>query len=919
MYEPRCPGGAGGITKGIELADKRKVLLIDGHSLAYRAFFALPPTMTTTGGQPTNAVYGFTSMLLKVLDEEKPDAVIVALDGPRTALLRTKEYPEYKAHRPTMPEELRGQIEMIGHLLGHMRIPVVTAEGHEADDVIGTISTAVASAGEQAVIVTGDKDTLQLVRPGVRVLMTGKGITETVSFDREAVMEKYGLEPEKLPDVAGLKGDSSDNIPGVHGIGEKGALTLISQYGSLEGLYQNLDAVTGAKRKSALQKNRDIAFLSRKLSVIDTSVPLEMDPMAVTFADWDKHEVFDYLTALEFKTLARRFMDMYGEGVAAEPGQAGEAMAYTLVDASEGGAVDAFVDDVRKSGVVSVSAALDGSGYCDVVLEAVTLATADKVLVARSDTPEFEAARGLLESSEVEKRTHDAKSALEALDKAGVASWAVGFDTALAAYLENPSLGSYRIEDIWERNLGGVVEIEGLGEPALLEEQPSLLCEEPEGHSEKEGRAAREAAMAFHLCPVLAEKLHALEMRTLADEVELPLMMILKEMEETGVTLDSDALRQLSAEAADVLAGLESDIYELAGHEFKIGSTRQLAQVLFEELRLPAAKKTKTGYSTDVSVLESLRGEHEIAGKVIEYREYSKLKSTYFDVLPRLVCPATGKVHCQFNQMATTTGRISSSSPNLQNIPVRTEVGRKIRRAFIPSRPGWRLLVADYSQIELRVLAHMSRDPLLLAAFERGDDIHTETASRVFGVPHDEVTGEMRRMAKVVNFGVVYGMGYYGLSSRLGISMEDATAWIDAYFATYVGVSRYRDSCIEDAAQRGYASTLLGRRRFIPELASPNRQTRELGERLAINTPLQGTAADIIKKAMVDVHRAMADGAFTSIMTLQIHDELIFDAPPSELDELKRLVGEKMSGAVELVVPLTVEIGDYDNWGEAKQ
>jgi len=875
--------------------------------------------MTTTGGQPTNAVYGFTSMLLKVLDEEEPDAVIVALDGPRAALLRTKEYPEYKAHRPTMPEDLRGQIEMIGHLLGHMRIPVVTAEGHEADDVIGTIATAVAAAGEQAVIVTGDRDTLQLVRPGVRVLMTGKGITETVSFDRQAVVEKYGLPPEKLPDVAGLKGDASDNIPGVPGIGEKGARSLISQYGSLEGLYQNLEAVTGTKRKSALEENREIAFLSRKLSVIDTSVPLELDPMSVTFADWDKHEVFDYLTALEFKTLARRFMDMYGEGVAAEAGQAGEKIAYGLVNASDTGALKDFIAEAQEAGAISMSAALSGSGYCDVALQAVTLATSDKVLLARPGTPEFEAARGLLESVEVEKRTHDAKSACEALDKAGVATRAVRFDTALAAYLENPSLGSYRIEDIWERNLGGVVEIEGLGEPAELEEQPSLLCEEDEGHSEMEGRAAREAAMAFHLGPVLAEKLHELEMRALADEVELPLMMILKEMEETGVTLDSEALRRLSAEAAEVLSGLEGEIFGLAGHEFKIGSTRQLAQVLFEELRLPAVKKTKTGYSTDVSVLESLRAEHEIAGKVIEYREYSKLKSTYFDVLPRLVCHETGKVHCQFNQMATTTGRISSSSPNLQNIPVRTEVGRKIRSAFISSRPGWRMLIADYSQIELRVLAHMSRDPLLLAAFERGDDIHTETASRVFGVPPHEVNGEMRRMAKVVNFGVVYGMGYYGLSSRLGISMEDATAWIDAYFATYVGVSRYRDQCIEDAARKGYASTLLGRRRFIPELASPNRQTRELGERLAINTPLQGTAADVIKKAMVDVHRAMAAGAFTSVMTLQIHDELIFDVPPSELDELRGLVSEKMSGAVELAVPLTVEIGDYDNWGEAKQ
>jgi len=898
--------------------DKRKVLLIDGHSLAYRAFFALPVTMTTTGGQPTNAVYGFASMLLKVLDEEKPDAVIVALDGPRSALLRTKEYPQYKAHRPTMPPDLRGQIEMITHLLGHMRIPVVTAQGHEADDVIGTIAAAVAAVGEEAVIVTGDKDTLQLVRPGVRVLMTGKGITETVTYDRLAVEERYGVEPEKLPDVAGLKGDASDNIPGVPGIGEKGALSLIAQYGSLEGLYDNLDGVTGAKRKIALEENRDIAFLSRKLAIIDTSVPLELDPREVSFADWDKHEVFDYLTALEFKTLARRFIETYGE-VAAGGAEAGKEITYRLVDDTDPASLSAFVREATDAGVVSMAAALSGSGYCDVDLDSVALATADMMLIARPGSGAFEAARGLLESPGVEKMTHDGKLALEALDKAGVSTRSLRLDTALAAYLENPSLGSYLIGDIWERNLGGVVEIEGLAEAGEPVEQPSLLYEEEEGHGELAGSAAREAAMVFHLSPVLAEKLHALEMRVLADEVELPLMFILKEMEETGVTVDSDALRALSSEAAGVLADLQSDIYGLAGHEFNIGSTRQLAQVLFEELRLPAAKKTKTGYSTDVSVLESLRGEHEIAAKVIEYREYSKLKSTYFDVLPRLVCPQTGRVHCQFNQTATSTGRISSSNPNLQNIPVRTEIGRKIRRAFIPSRPGWRMLVADYSQIELRVLAHVSEDPLLLAAFERGDDIHLQTASSVFGVPQEEVTGEMRRMAKVVNFGVVYGMGYYGLSSRLGISMEDATAWIDAYFATYAGVRLYRDRCIEEAARKGYAITLLGRRRFIPELASPNRQTRELGERLAINTPLQGTAADIIKKAMVDVHEAMAGGGFEALMTLQIHDELIFDVPPAELDRLRELVTEKMTGAVDLVVPLIVEVGAYDNWGEAKQ
>lgn len=900
---------------------ERKVLLLDGHSLAYRAFFALPATMTTTGGQPTNALYGFTSMLLKVLDEEKPDAVVVALDGPRSELKRTHEFPEYKAHRPTMPDELRGQIEMIEHLLGHMRIPIVTVTGHEADDVLATIALRAAEQGDEAVIVTGDRDTLQLVRPGVRVVMTAKGITETVSFDPEAVLQKYGVTPGQLPDVAGLKGDASDNIPGVPGIGEKGASALISQYGSLEGLYEHLGEITGAKRKSALEENRDIAFLSRKLSRLDTDVPIELDITTVSFADWDKHEVLDYLSALEFKTLAKRFMEMYGTQLPEGAEAHGESIEYAMVDPSDMSALASFAREAEEAGAVGVSSILSGSGFCEVRLVALALATAKSVMVARPDDGgAFGTARALVESEGVEKWFHDAKATLEALDKEAIVARSVSFDTVLAAYLENPSLGTYHLWDIWERNLGGSVTVAGHEEWRERGVQPSLLDEpDSDWYHEEDVKAATDAGRVYHLKPVLEEKLHALGMRSLLEEVELPLAFVLKEMEETGVALDAGALRSLSEEAAGILGSLEQDIYALAGHEFKIGSTRQLAQVLFDELGLPAQKKTKTGYSTDVSVLEALRDSHEIAAKVIEYREYSKLKSTYFDVLPALVCESTGRVHSLFNQTATATGRISSSNPNVQNIPVRTEVGRKIREAFIPGEPGWKMLVADYSQIELRVLAHMSRDGLLLAAFERDADIHSETASLVFGVPAEEVTGEMRRMAKVVNFGVVYGMGYYGLSSRLGISMEDATAYIDTYFATYGGVARYRDDCIEEATRRGYGVTLLGRRRFIPELASPNRQTRELGERLAINTPLQGTAADIIKKAMVDAAAAVAEGGLRSRMTLQIHDELIFDAAPDEVEELRGLVRERMMGAVDMLVPLKVDIGVYENWGQAKQ
>lgn len=875
--------------------------------------------MTTTGGQPVNAVYGFASMLFKVLDDEKPDAVIVAFDGPRADLIRSTEYAEYKAHRPTMPDELRGQMDLISHLLGHMNIPVVTAVGHEADDVIGTIACRVSAGGGEAVIVTGDRDTLQLVRPGVRVMMTGKGITETVSFDEDAVIRKYGVTPAQLPDMAGLKGDASDNIPGVPGIGEKGAAALIQQYGSLESLYEHMDEMKG-KRKAALEENRDLAFLSRKLSVLEKDVPVDLDIDSVSFADWDKHEVLDYLSALEFKTLARRFIEMFGDQLpASDAAVHGGHFEYRLVDAADDDAVASFVQQAEALGAVGLAAMTSGSSFCDIRLEGFALATSDSVLLAVEGRA-LEAGRMLAESDTIEKWTHEAKSALEAMDRAGFKPSRFTFDTAIAAYLENPSLGSYIMRDIWERNLGGDIVVDGLEPEPARKEQPSLLDDiQEKGHGERQIAAAGDAARIYHLKPVLAEKLETVEMLRLERDVELPFMLVLKDMEETGVALDASVLHALSDEAAGTIAGLERDIYGLAGHEFKISSTRQLADVLFEELKLPASKKTKTGFSTDVSVLEALRDRHEIAAKIIEYREATKLKSTYFDVLPSLVCPRTGRLHCLFNQTATSTGRISSSNPNLQNIPVRTEVGRKIRSAFIPSVPSWKLVVADYSQIELRVLAHESRDALLLAAFENDRDIHTETASLVFGVPAAEVSAEMRRMAKVVNFGIVYGMGYYGLSTRLGISMEEATAYIDTYFETYEGVRRYRDRCISEARDRGYAVTILGRRRFIPELMSENRQTRELGERLAINTPLQGSAADIIKKAMVDAHAALIEAGLEARMTVQIHDEIIVESPPDEVEEASAVLTSKMSGAVPLVVPLKVESGVYDNWGEAKQ
>jgi DNA polymerase-1 len=896
---------------------KRKVILVDGNSLAYRAFFALPDTMTTRGGQPTNAVYGFTSMLLKVVEEESPDAVVVAFDGPRSELKRTMDYPEYKAHRPTMPDDLRAQMEMIDRLLEAMRIPSITAPGFEADDILGTLASRVKTKGDEAVIVTGDKDTLQLADQGIRILMTARGITETETFDPVAVERKYGIAPDKIPDFIGLKGDSSDNIPGVPGIGEKGASKLIRRFGSLEKVYENLDEISGTKTRQSLEDNRETAILSKELATIDTDVPIELDPGEITFGEWERHEVLDYMSALEFQTLARRFLEMFGGSSDSFSSADVSELAYSIVDADDRGEVESFVEEVESGGEAAVMSRLEGDGYCGVELRALAIANADKVLIASfagvpSGGPAVDAIRRILGSS-VKKSFNDSKPTCEAIDKAGLELRNVNFDAGIAGYLENPSLGTYYLWDLWEKNVGKSINIDGKAQK--VQEQDSLLADDDD---EDDLRLATEAAQLFHLEPRMEQKLADLGMSGLFENVEMPLMIVLKDMETTGVALDTSVIDGMKKEVEGTMDVLEHEIYVLAGREFNIGSPKQLAKILFEEMGIPPLKKTKTGYSTDSSVLEKLSKEHPIAEKLIEYREHSKLKSTYLDVLPALICPATGRVHCSFNQMATATGRISSSHPNLQNIPVRTEFGRRIRAAFVPGDEGDKILVADYSQIELRVLAHMSGDELLLDAFAKDADIHTETAAKIFYAIPDDVTTEQRRMAKVVNFGVVYGMGYYGLSTRLGISLERATDFIDTYFERYEGVRKYREDCIEQASRLGYAETLLGRRRYIPQLSSDNRQARELGERIAINTPLQGSAADIMKKAMVDVAAALREEDMRSRMTLQVHDELMFEVAPAEVDRLVELVKSCMSGAFELKVPLSVEIGAYENWGQAK-
>ncbi len=893
----------------------KNYVLLDGHGLAYRAFFALPQTLTTTEGQVTNAVYGFMNMLFKVLEEEKPDAVIVALDGPRAELKRTAEFPGYKAQRPPMPDNLRSQISLIVNLLDALGIPVVQIEGYEADDIIGTLSKKISDSGHEATIVTGDRDALQLVGERVKVLLTEKGISEVKTYGVKEVIEKYGVAPRSIPDIVGLKGDSSDDIPGVPGIGEKGARELIKEFGSLENLYSNLDRVTGAKRRESIEKNRDLAFLSKKLAVIDTKVPIEIDLESLRLGQWDKDRVIEMMSSLEFKSLIKRFLQFAGESQSETASHGEECIECRILDGYDPESREDFLRASGKASHIGISGRITNSGYCDVEIESIAFSSRDDVIVVslkKGDELNIDFVKKVL-ASQNEKVVHDGKGIIEALKKRGLEIANLSFDSAIAAYLENPSLGTYPLWNVWEGAVGKSLIIKGKerGTP----EQASLLGEDKK---DEEYLLASEAATIYYLKEPLLKKLQSDGMLDLFRDIEMPLMQVLIEMEENGVAVDVDIIKDLSMEAQSSLDAIQKEIFELVGHEFNIGSPKQLAEVLFDELGLPPLKKTKTGYSTDSSVLEALKAYHPVAEKIIEYRELSKLKSTYFDVLPQLICPATGRIHCSFNQTATATGRISSSNPNLQNIPVRTELGKKIRSAFVPGEKGWKLLVADYSQIELRVLAHMSEDPLLLDAFARDADIHAETASSLFGVPPEQVTPELRRMAKIVNFGVVYGMGFYGLSSRMGMSREEAMEYINRYFDKYKGVKRYREKCIKEAREKGYTETLLGRRRYVKELASSNRQTKELGERLAINTPLQGTAADIIKKAMVDVFAEMKRRKLKSKMILQIHDELIFETAPDETEELLGLVSSLMSSVFELRVPLKVDIGIHDNWGEAK-
>ncbi len=867
----------------------KRIFLLDGHSLAYRAFFALPVTLATSTGQVTNAVYGFTSMLIKLLADERPDYLAVAFDlGAPT--VRLEKYPEYKAGRAETPSEFKPQLGLIDEVLNALHVPMVRVEDHEADDAIGTLAVRAAERGIEAVIVTADRDFFQLVRPGIRVMFNRRGISDIVLFDETAVEERYGVKPEQYLEYVALKGDPSDNIPGVPGVGEKTAAKLVQQYGSVEEIVANVDELRGKLRDNVKASVEQLS-LNRELARIVTDLPLDVEPEDCVLGDWDPDEVRRLFTSLEFRSLLDRLQE------------AGVSKAK----------VEVIELDLREVPVAELVGVLETSGPKAVRLDATAseirgaAASAGGAQAAYASLTSLEPLAMVLGSPAAPKWTHDAKSLERGAIAGGVAIDGVVFDSLLAGYLLDPAAADYPLGALGEKYLGADV----LG--SIDDEEEGQLFSEAGWR-----RVAAEAAAVALLAPVMYEEVDKQGLRELLETVELPLASVLARMEARGVALDVGYLDEMGTSVRERMDELQADVFRAAGEEFNLNSPPQLRVVLYEKLGLSPGKRTPKGQlSTDASVLEKLR-EHPVVDALLDWRELDKLNSTYLEALPRLVDPGDGRIHTSFNQAVAATGRLSSSNPNLQNIPVRTELGRQIRRAFVPGDAGQVLLAADYSQIELRILAHLSGDEGLREAFASGHDIHTATAARVFGLPEDKVDPALRSRAKMVNYGLAYGMNAWGLATRLDIAPDEAQEIMDAYFASFPGIREYLDRQVDRATVDGFTETLLGRRRYIPELHASNPRVRDLGRRQALNAPIQGSASDVFKVAMIHVDRALREHPELDChMLMTVHDELVFEVSEATVDEAAALVKERMEAAVQLEVALRADIGWGSNWSEA--
>ncbi|WP_087971885.1 DNA polymerase I [Oceanobacillus rekensis] len=876
----------------------KKLVLIDGNSIIYRAFFALP-LLNNDKGVYTNAVYGFTTMLLRILEEEKPTHLLVAFDAGKTTF-RHSTYKEYKGGRQKTPSELSEQFPVMKELLDAFDIKHYQLDQYEADDIIGTLSKQGNHEDFQVTIISGDKDMLQLVSDYVTVHVTKKGISDIEKYTPDYMVEKMEITPEQIIDLKALMGDSSDNIPGVPGVGLKTATKLIKQYNTLQEVYEHLEEVNGKKLKENLTNHKKDAFMSKELVTINRDSPIEISIDDITYDGFEQPKLSTAFKDLGFLSLLNRISD--GVEVEEERTEMSE-ISFTIVEE---------VTDSMFTGNESLVVEMIGENYHLSDIDGFGVVNEEGAYFISTEIAlQSDAFKTWAEDITKPKNVFDAKKTMVALLRNNIHIQGIAFDMFLASYLLNPAENNHDIPAIGNRMGKKDVlfdeEVYGKGAKMKVPELAELA-----------EHVVRKTTTLFVLKDEMEDLLNKNEQYELLKELEMPLALILGEMEHLGVRVDISKLEEMGVGLKGRLSTLEEEIYELAGETFNINSPKQLGPILFEKLALPAIKKTKTGYSTAANVLEQLQSEHEIIPKLLLYRQLGKLQSTYIEGLLKVVRKDTNKIHTRFNQALTQTGRLSSTDPNLQNIPIRIEEGRKIREAFVPAEDDWIIFAADYSQIELRVLAHIANDEQLVAAFKNDLDIHTKTAMDVFHVDKDQVTSNMRRQAKAVNFGIVYGISDYGLSQSLDITRKEAKNFIERYFASYPGVKQYMEDIVQEAKHKGFVTTIMNRRRYLPEITSRNFNVRSFAERTAMNTPIQGSAADIIKKAMIDLHWKLKDEKLQARVLLQVHDELILEAPKEELDILKKIVPEMMENTIELNVPLKVDYEYGTSWFDAK-
>jgi len=911
---------------------KSLLVLFDGNALIHRAYHALPPLAVTKTGEVVGAVYGFASMLLKVIGELKPDCYAIAFDkkGPT---FRHLLYDQYKAHRPATPDELINQLGRVRQLVEVFGIPIYELDGYEADDVLGALSLQASEKGNDVVIVTGDADIMQLVSPRVKILYPrpGGSFSNTILYDEAEVLSKYGVPPKHIADFKALAGDLSDNIPGVPNIGKKTAVKLIQDFGGIDDIYESLNKIIPERIQKILKENEETARRSKKLTTIVTSLPVSLDMEKSRLSRFNRQKVAELFREIEFASLLPKLPEILG-GKACIAGQAAEKTDYRLIDTK--GKLEALTKRLKKAGAfafdtettglnplvarlvgISLSPASGEAYYipvsCDEISEEGQLKLdycdeTDKVslkTVVKYLGP-------LMADIKIGKTAQNAKYDITVLAEHGIIVEGITSDTMLAAYLLGEK--SLSLKSLAFSRLG--VEMTPIGD--LIGKGAKQITMADVEVEKVVDYACADADMTGRLAEMFKPELEEAGLWSLFADIEMPLVPVLVAMERNGIALDTGLLKEMSQRLGEQLKRIEQEIYGYVGHQFNINSPKQLGQVLFEEIGLPPSRRTKSGYSTDASVLETLKEVHPVIDLILDYRQLAKLKSTYIDALLEMVNPNTGRLHTSFNQTRTATGRLSSSEPNLQNIPIRGELGREIREAFIAPE-GTKLLSADYSQIDLRALAHLSGDEGLAEAFKNDEDVHAATAVRLFSA--DQITPDMRRLAKTVNFGVIYGMSGYGLEQATELSREEAEKFIASYFEKYPGVKGYLEATRQKAREQGYVQTILGRRRYLPEINSPNRNIREAAERMAINMPVQGTSADIIKAAMVKLFQEMAERKLKSLLLLQVHDELIFEVPDEELGQMTEMVPRIMATALTLDVPLKVDLKTGRNWGRLEK